>query len=205
MQWLENIIDIIYPLPFTRERLLKIPAAPSVPHPHTYALFDYHNNEGKALVYFIKKHSSQRLGRMLSEHLHELVAEELAEMQQFSYFINPLVIPVPLSKSSHAARGFNQNTHIAKCLSTKVQGIYSPDVVVKHKDTHKQALVSNKSARFKNVQNCFSLHANAYNRIKDRDVIIVDDLITTGATLSEMKKMLLKGGARKIITLTIAH
>lgn len=205
MSLLHNLIELIYPSPYTRERLDKIPSAPVPALSFVFSLFDYHSKEGKALVYFVKKYHNARVSKLIAERMADYVKEYLAEQHQFSYYLNPLVVMVPLSSQSKRIRGFNQNEKIARYFAKQISGQYLGTLVIKTKHTQKQALLKHKNERIKNIRNAFSVKENKKSELLYRDVIIIDDLVTTGATLEEMKRILLRAGARNVIAVTLAH
>jgi competence protein ComFC len=74
---------------------------------------------------------------------------------------------------------------------------------VRTKETEHQAQIADRSFRLKNIRGVFE--ARNCEEIKNRNIILIDDVITTGATLSEAKKVLERAGARSVIAFTIAH
>lgn len=205
MSWIADLIELVYPSIYNRARIDAIPSAPTPPFPFVFSLFDYHTSAGKKLVYFIKKYNDTNLSNILAEKISEYLSEYLSEQQQFAYFNNPLVVVVPLTPHSLKKRGFNQNVKIAQELAQLVSGTFLPSLIVKTKETQKQALLKHRSDRTKNIHNAFAVPDDKKSLVSFRDVIIVDDLVTTGATLLEMKRVLEKAGARKVIAITVAH
>ena len=77
------------------------------------------------------------------------------------------------------------------------------NVLIKPQETEHQARIHNRSARLKNIVGSFSVKNEEL--IKNKNIILIDDITTTGATLTEAKKVLKHAGARKIIAFTVAH
>ena len=75
-------------------------------------------------------------------------------------------------------------------------------VLIKIKNTPAQVSLKNRKARLKNLRGAFKISDR--KKIKNRDVIIIDDVATTGATLTECQKMLKRAGARSALPLAIA-
>ncbi len=101
-----------------------------------------------------------------------------------------IIVPVPLSKKKRRSRGYNQCDYIAQGLS-EVTGIATDNTsVIRHianeTQTHKQ-----REARWKNVEDVFSI-ASAEN-LKGKHILLVDDVLTTGATLSSCGRSILSG------------
>lgn len=113
-----------------------------------------------------------------------------------------LIMPVPLSYRRLLRRGYNQSAILARLLSkqTKIEA----DVfnLRKTKHTKPQSSLSGKS-RLKNVKNVFEVKNK--QKIKNKHIVLIDDVLTTGATLAECAKVLLKNGAASVDTLTVAR
>lgn len=124
-------------------------------------------------------------------------------------FTEPILIPIPLSKKRLCERGYNQAELICKEL-IKINNLrhgvdikLENKVLIKPKETKHQAKIENRGERLLNIVGSFDIQ-NA-ELIKNRNIILIDDITTTGATLSEAKKVLKHFGARKIIAFAVAH
>ncbi|MFT6361286.1 MAG: ComF family protein [Candidatus Paceibacteria bacterium] len=202
---LSSIIDIIFPSRYSYNEVVNIPKAPACEIPNVFPLFDYHSSSGKKLVYGIKKHRDRILSRHIATYMAEHMQEYLSEQQQFSFFLAPLIIPVPITKKQEHKRGFNQSENIARYFAQSIDGIYSRNLVIKSRETQKQALLTKRTERFINVQNCFSIAAKYKGQLDHQDIIIIDDLVTTGATIRSLEKTLRAAGARNVIAITVGH
>ena len=83
--------------------------------------------------------------------------------------------------------------------------ILEKNILIKPKETKHQARIHNRGERLKNIIGSFAIKNTEKNLLKNRNIILIDDIITTGATLTEARKTLKKAGARKIIAFTVAH
>lgn len=110
------------------------------------------------------------------------------------------VVPVPLTIKRLRERGFNQSLLIARIISKKIGVPLLMDILVKKKETPPQIGLSAKE-RLLNLKNAFEVKGN----IKSLRLLLVDDVMTTGATLTECSKQLMKSGAEEIIVLTLAR
>lgn len=110
------------------------------------------------------------------------------------------LIPVPLHNKRLIKRGFNQVLEITRATA-KEKGIpLLLDTVIRIKDTETQTTLS-KKARQKNVKDCFQMVAEpGYSH-----VVIIDDVITTGATTNELATLLKKSGVEKVGVWSIAR
>lgn len=111
-----------------------------------------------------------------------------------------IITPVPLDNRRLKQRGYNQSKLIAKILSEK-SGLKLEDILLKVKYTKTQSLLEN-SQRRKNVENAFSIKIPEL--VKNKKVIIFDDIYTTGATANEIAKILKEAGAKNVFILVIA-
>ena len=110
-----------------------------------------------------------------------------------------VLMPVPLHKSRLRTRGYNQAYEIAKELA-KYSGYKLDTSLIRQKDTQMQAQLKFKE-RAKNVRGAFKL-AKTFNHDK---VILVDDVMTSGNTLSECAKTLIKSGVKSVKVLVFAR
>lgn len=202
---IERILSLVFPRKFDISKINTLAHAPQPPISFIYACFDYQSQGVKKLIRYLKTYRDPFLVQTLAEKIFENSLDFIAEQQQFSFFHNPIIIPVPVSRKRKRERGFNQTELLAHYLSKKLPNAsYNKKLAVKN-DTDKQALITGKHKRIENIRGAFLIPERQRKYIRDRDIIIVDDLVTTGATLRELKKTLEKAGARKIIALTIAH
>jgi ComF family protein len=131
--------------------------------------------------------------RSLAKPLAALLAQHGAEVLKDA----DVVVPVPLHRSRKRARGFNQAAEIARHLP----------VPIAHALRRVRATPSQTdlpaAKRHANVRNAFALRRRA--RIRNRVVVLVDDVSTTGATLDASAQVLLEAGAREVRALTVAR
>lgn len=170
------------------------------------SFFSYGDPRVKALIWELKYRGHTRAADLCANALYECMLQELKQKNSEKNFTNPLLVPIPLSKKRLAKRGFNQSELIAKKMSRGDSGrnfTLCTDVLYKIKDTKNQTSIKDKTERQKNLRGCFSIKDTA--AIKNRNIILIDDVATTGSTLLEAKKTLLEAGAREVICFTIAH
>lgn len=210
------IIDILFPIKcigcnkkdsyLCEECVLDIPNEHGERLENIYYCFNYQHPLIKKAIwdlkYYNKKYASQALGK----YLYEYNKEYIYDIYQIYPGQKILVIPVPLHKDREKYRGYNQALQLAKeYIKSSSQDIFElrNDIVEKIKDTGQQARIHNRKKRLKNIQGCFRLKNNI--AIKNRNIIIIDDVSTTGGTINEMIKILKKAGANNVIGLTVAH
>lgn len=137
-------------------------------------------------------------------YLTSFFGEKLVE--GFRRYWNPnsfdLLIPVPLHPKRLRERGFNQAFLLVKELNRRTQIPYSKRLLQKRLPTTPQVNLSG-GEREKGVRGSF--HIQRDEEIKGKSILLVDDVYTTGATVSECSKILLKAGAGRVDVLTLAH
>ena len=111
-----------------------------------------------------------------------------------------VVIPVPLGRQRMRERGYNQVAMIAMPLAMALGHQYEPDVLMRHKETRSQVGLSREERR-RNVHEAF----RAGTGVKDKIVLIMDDVSTTGSTLSASAQAMYAAGARDVYALTVAR
>jgi competence protein ComFC len=136
----------------------------------------------------------------LNPHFSKFVQEAIINQGLKDYFSDFTLIPVPLHKRRFNWRGFNQAELIGKQISQDLNIHLDNQLVTRVKFTIPQTQLK-KEKRFLNIQNAFSIsNPNIKNKY-----LIVDDVVTTGATLNEIAKLLKKSGAQEVWAITIAH
>lgn len=114
------------------------------------------------------------------------------------------ILPVPLHTTRLITRRYNQAALIASALAKEVGIKYLPDGLKRVRATPSQGHKRAKD-RFENVKRAFAVGKRHAARLDGKKIILVDDVFTTGATVRECTKILLKAGAREVHVLTIAR
>ena len=116
-----------------------------------------------------------------------------------------LLIPVPLHQKRLKERGFNQSALFADLISKSLK-IESKDIIKRIKNTRVQHNLNNME-RADNLKDAFELDFNSIDRkyLNGKNVIIIDDIITTGATIKSMASLLNKNGVNKIWCFSISR
>ena len=113
-----------------------------------------------------------------------------------------LIIGVPLHRFRYIKRKYNQADVLAKTLAKKTTIPYHPHILIRKRATISQGHMK-AAERKRNVTGAFSI--KNHSAIKGKNILIIDDVFTTGATLNECTKILLKNGAAKVFVLTLAR
>lgn len=115
-----------------------------------------------------------------------------------------LIAPTPLHPRRLFERRYNQSALLAQRIARATKGVYAPDLLVRIRATPPQASLS-AAARRRNVAGAFAPARNALARIAGADIVLVDDVMTTGSTLSACARTLKKAGARTVKALALAR
>lgn len=164
----------------------------------TIALIPYHENSifGK-LIQAFKYDFSEPARTIIGQSIDR--TEEI--LNNFSPRVIDYIIPVPLHRRRQAERGFNQAQVVAQLLSKKIK-IPLALFLTRSRSTKQQAKLS-RAERKKNVSEAFTMRTKI--EIKDKTILLVDDVYTTGSTLQECAKVLINHGAQKVIGFTLAR
>ena len=111
------------------------------------------------------------------------------------------IVPVPISKNRMKTRGYNQSLLIAKGIAKKVNIKLEKDCLIKTKNIIEQSKLS-KEQRITNIKNAYKLINK--EKIKNKKVLLIDDIYTTGSTVNECAKTLRIGNPKKIGVLVLA-
>jgi ComF family protein len=136
----------------------------------------------------------------IGERLGKAYGRELAEHSPAVEF--DLIVPVPLHRSRLRKRGYNQSAWFAKGLSDALGVPWDESISIRTKSSATQTRKS-RSARWENVQHVFSVRGGA--PLDRKRILLVDDIITTGATLEACGQHLLDSGCASISVACIAE
>lgn len=135
---------------------------------------------------------SGTMGRLYASYR----AAELAKYQP------ELIVPVPMHWTRQMARGTNSAAVLAKHLASRMRLPLNSRLLVRSRKTLPQADLP-PSRRFENVQGAFRVRVR-YD-IQDTRIVLVDDILTTGATCGEAAKILKQAGAKLVIAAVLAR
>jgi ComF family protein len=144
-----------------------------------------------ALKYDKKFHIGIFLGKSLGEHFKS----------QFQNWNINLIVPIPLHHLKKAERGFNQSYYIAKGISSQTSIAVKSHIIKRKRFTQSQTTMTLKE-REDNVEGAFKIRKT--ENVKGKNILLVDDVMTTGATINECGKVLIDAGANKIYAATVA-
>jgi ComF family protein len=159
------------------------------------AACDYNDPVVQSAIHYLKYKRIRSLSKRISEIILNCVSELNFDFSGFT------VAPIPLHRKKEFSRGFNQSRIIAELISKKLN-LPLEDLLVKTKNNKQQAGLRDYEKRKENAAGCFS--AVNPEKISGKNIILVDDVFTSGATMNEAVKVLKSCGAKKIIALVAA-
>ncbi|MBI4692102.1 MAG: ComF family protein [Candidatus Terrybacteria bacterium] len=162
-----------------------------------FAAADYNDKFVKKAVWMLKYRKVKQLAKPLAELMHQRLFVGNLVSDKW------IIIPIPLSKNRFKERGFNQAELIARYLAEKVSAPMLNNVLVKIKETPSQVSIKNREERLNNLQGAFAVKNP--HLIANKNIILVDDVSTTGATINEARKILKNAGAKKVLALVVAR
>jgi len=211
-----SLLDIVYPenclscnksgVYLCEDCILSSPPALRPTLAWIYPMYDYRHLAIKKSITFLKYKGRRRIIDIFAKNMYGRIMEELVDLDLMENFKSPILMPVPLAPKRFKERGFNQSELLCRKLKMEDSGgawELMTGVLIKPKDTIHQANIKDRGQRLRNLSGSFVV--KEAELIKGRNIILIDDVVTTGATLGEARKTLKQSGARKVIAFTIAH
>lgn len=167
-------------------------------------------------LYFALEYKKSLIKNLIEKFKYQPFVKELAKplssliIDHFQLLENPppffeggfILVPVPLEKRKLKWRGFNQAEEIAKELSKFLNSEILNEVLIKIKETPSQVELSEEERR-ENIKDVFFVKNR--EKIRQRKILLIDDIYTTGSTMEEAAKILKTAGAKEIIGIVIAR
>jgi ComF family protein len=177
----------------------RLPANKKICHPaFPYILgaaADYENEPVKNLIHGLKFRFIRRAAEPLAKFLIQYIEELSLAVSPF------IIIPIPLGKKRERERGFNQSQLIAELVAKHFSLPLIENNLVRKKNTNPQSKLPLEK-RLANIKDCFSLKNPG--EVAAKNILLIDDVVTSGATMREAALTLKAAGARKIIALAAA-
>lgn len=165
--------------------------------------FPYRARLAKAAIVLIKSHLNRPVARLLAEATYMKTRGSIAAFARSAPDgILPILAPMPMTKKRRRERGWSQCELV--CGEMKGPFIYMADALVRTRETEDQVGMG-RDERAANMKGSFGagLDADGSPHVRGRDVIILDDVATTGATLREARDAALAAGARRVLPVSI--
>lgn len=163
---------------------------------HASALW-YFDKDGpiQQIQHALKYGNRPAYGRILGQWIVEGLKRDGAPLAY------DLIVPIPLHRHRLLERGYNQSASLARGISETLDIPHAPHLLLRNRATRSQTSLS-QQARWKNVAGAFSIQSP--ERIHDATVLLVDDVLTTGATATAAACVLREAGASNVGLATLA-
>lgn len=161
------------------------------------AIYNYEDEIVKKALWLLKYKGI----RDISDIFADIIISDLDNRSN-----SPLVlIPIPITHGSFKKRGFNQSLLICRSIQRKAPERFSLvfDVLKKKRGAKMQTQMRSRSERLVNIRNTFYIDNNSL--VEGKNIILIDDVVTTGATLKESRRTLLDAGALNVSCIAIAY
>lgn len=234
MNILGRILDIFFPQKSSVKRIetmgaeeIKATITTAEKVQNVVALFKYRHPLARQIVWEIKYRGNEKIagiiGKILCEKILSAVFEEcLFRDKFFGPHKDILIMPIPISAKRLKQRGHSQTELIAKAVMKNIPEdlresfSYCPDILVKIKETPSQTSLGSRSARLSNLSGAFGIKDSQSKDfgskdyqpaeiVRGKNIILIDDVVTTGATIEEAAGTLLDAGAKSVRGFAIAH
>ena len=170
--------------------------------PYLLGAVTNYDDLAKNLIHRLKYDSWSRLKKPISVILRSYLKNLQFGVLSDNFFKNYIVIPIPLHKNRERERGFNQAELIGRIIAEEYGLPLENKILIRAKETKSQAELKNWEQRKENLESAFKIADSA--DLKNKNVILVDDVYTSGATINEAAKVLKSAGCKKIIAFVIA-
>jgi len=180
--------------------LRKLPPPERLPPLHIEALLDYQNPTVRKIIWYIKYKNALSLIRIIGKRMSQKLSPTLSTDYKH------LLIPIPIRPNRLRKRGYNQAELLAMAIKDNDKSMsfrIASNVLYIIRDTEIQSGIKDRETRLRNLKGFFGLKNKSL--IKNQRVILVDDVTTTGATINEARKLLLRNGAASVRAFTVAH
>lgn len=184
---------------FCGKCLARLPNGKKICHPdHPFILgacLRYHIGAAKGLIKALKFGRNKKVAGYLASRLAAYLKKLPIELDRYE------IVPIPLSPARLRDRGFNQAKLIAETLSPLINIPLLDNGLIRRKHSLPQSEIHGRKERFQNVSGAFLAKTEI---VAGKNIILLDDVVTSGATMLEAARALKTGGAKKIIALAAA-
>lgn len=207
---LARLLDLLFPLradeavlravPPERFLALLDPELVALGGVNAAGLLPFTHPSVRAAIHEAKYRGSERAFALLGEALAEYLRDALTD--QLEHYEKVILVPVPLGPARRKARGFNQVEEVAKRALEELPEItLEPGLLIRTRETLSQVALP-RALRARNMRGAFSATRAANPAYL---YIVLDDVLTTGATLSSALAALSASGATNILVVALAH
>jgi ComF family protein len=168
-----------------------------IPHDATFVGFSYQDYRVRQLIHAFKYYHKKDIGVALTKVYAHTLESFVATLE------NPLLVPIPMYRARMYTRGHDHAAIIASTIGRPLSVPVEKRLLTRNKDTAQLSKTHSKSERAREIKNAFTVDISKIRL--HHTIILVDDIITTGATMREAKRVLEKCGYKDIRCIALAH
>jgi len=156
------------------------------------------DNPVQTIIHYLKYQGFSKIGFFLGEYFGKEYLKSFSRSKDFD-----IICPVPLFTTKIRERGFNQSDFICKGLNSLIGINQINNLVIRTRHTKSQTHLKY-FERLSNVRDAFKINENYKGKIRGKSIILVDDVVTTGATINEVIKVLREENVKEISAFSLA-
>lgn len=169
-------------------------------HEGVLYFFPYSNKYAREAIWEIKYRRNKKICENIMQVVSENLLEIISEKETFQNFKDVVVTSIPQSRKRKNERGYNQGEDLGRALARGLNLPFLP-LLKKTRNTPRQTTLK-RSARISNTKNSFEIITK--KDLSFQNIILIDDVVTTGATLNEARKVL-ENSYKKVLMVSIGH
>ncbi|MEK7530865.1 MAG: hypothetical protein AAB573_03270 [Patescibacteria group bacterium] len=170
--------------------------------PWIHSILPYERRAVRSVIKSIKFYGEVGMVNLIAPVAADYLTDVLSDLAQTQGWNDPLIVPVPTSRARLSSRGYNQAALIARAIQNRIDGVEYAEVLGRE-DRKSQIRAGTRAERKRNIADSFFVTDST--RVSKRCIVLIDDVVETGATLADCKRALIKAGAARVIALAIAH
>lgn len=155
-----------------------------------------YNDISKKIIHRFKYYDHTYLAKILAKLSYHIIIKDFSD--------SDLIVPVPLHRYRLMSRFYNQSALLAREIARLLQNEHYCCALKKQTSTTPQAQLT-KIQRQNNVKNSFAIEESLKAKIQGKNILLIDDVMTTGSTIHECCKILLKNGCKGVNVFTVAR
>lgn len=141
----------------------------------------------------------------ISKELVSLIEDTFLEDIPQHTAVNSVFVPIPLHKNRLHERGFNQAELLGTLVASRLKVLMYTDILFRTRETLPQVEMKHKKDRLQNMHGVFELNSKTQHVVRNKYVILFDDVFTTGATMAEAASVLKHAGVTRVWAVTMAR
>jgi ComF family protein len=156
------------------------------------------DNSVQTVIHYLKYNGFCRIGEYLGKYFGNEYLRIFPRLMEYD-----IICPVPLFKTKIRERGYNQSEYICNGINSVLNISQINDLVIRTRHTKSQTNLKY-FERLSNVKDAFIINEKYKNSLEGKSILLVDDVVTTGATINEVIKVIRQENIKEISSFTIS-